>query len=75
VGQLARNAVLLARLNDKPGVIKALEDLEAYTRRYRDEVARLRSQFELLMRQGVPVRSDLVGELEVVLHRVEREFE
>ncbi len=73
VEQLSRNALLLARLNDKAELINALEDLKAFSKEHRNELEGAISQFELMMRESVPISKSTLEELKVLLHKVERE--
>ncbi|WP_461864918.1 protein kinase domain-containing protein, partial [Thermococcus sp.] len=73
VEQLSRNALLLARLNDKAELINALEDLKAFSREHRNELEGAIGQFELMMRESVPISKSTLNELKVLLHKVQRE--
>ncbi|QDA31598.1 PEGA domain-containing protein [Thermococcus indicus] len=75
VEQLSRNALLHAQLNDKAGLINALEDLRAFTKEHKDEIENAISQFELMMRESVPISKSTLDELRVLLHKVQREVE
>ncbi|WP_346765220.1 protein kinase [Thermococcus sp. 18S1] len=75
VGQLSRNALLHAQLNDKAGLINALEDLKAFTKEHRDEIENAINQFELMMRESVPISKSTLDELKVLLHKVQKEVE
>ncbi len=55
VEQLSRNAILHAQLNDKAGLINALEDLKAFSKEHRDELENAISQLEVMMRESVPI--------------------
>ncbi|WP_297552765.1 serine/threonine-protein kinase [Thermococcus sp.] len=72
---LGRNAVLSARLNDKAGLISALEELKEFTREERGEVERAIETVELLLREGLPISPELVERVEVLVDRIKREVE
>ncbi|WP_223211949.1 serine/threonine protein kinase [Thermococcus henrietii] len=72
---LGRNAVLSARLNDKAGLISALEELKEFTREERGEVERAIETVELLLREGLPISRELVERVEVLVDRIKREVE
>ncbi|WP_240922510.1 serine/threonine-protein kinase [Thermococcus sp. 9N3] len=72
---LGRNAVLSARLNDKAGLISALEELREFTREERGEVERAIETVELLLREGLPISQELVERVEVLVDRIKREVE
>ncbi|WP_148236337.1 serine/threonine-protein kinase [Thermococcus sp. 4557] len=75
VEQLSRNALLHAQLNDKAGLINALEDLKAFSKAHREELEGAIGQFELMMRESVPISKSTLDELKVLLHKVQREVE
>ncbi|WP_394295200.1 serine/threonine protein kinase [Thermococcus cleftensis] len=75
VEQLSRNALLHAQLNDKAGLINALEDLKAFSRNHREELEGAIGQFELMMRESVPISKSTLDELKILLHKVQREVE
>ncbi len=75
VEQLTRLALLHAQLNDKAELINALEDLKAFSKEHRGEIENAIGQFELMMRESVPVSKSTLDELKVLLHKVEREVE
>ena len=75
VEQLSRNALLHAQLNDKAGLINALEDLKAFSKKHRKEIENAISQFELMMRESIPISKSTLDELRVLLHKVQREVE
>ncbi|WP_010476896.1 protein kinase domain-containing protein [Thermococcus zilligii] len=75
VEQLSRNALLLAQLNDKVELIKTLEDLKAFSKEHREELENAIGQFEVMMRESVPISKSTLDELEVLLHKVQREVE
>ncbi|WP_240924206.1 protein kinase [Thermococcus sp. 21S7] len=75
VKQLSRNALLHAQLNDKAGLINALEDIKAFSREHRNELENAISQFEVMMRESVPISKATLDELRVLLHKVQREVE
>ena len=75
VEQLTRLALLHAQLNDKAELINALEDLKAFSKENREEIENAIGQFELMMRESVPVSKSTLDELKVLLHRVQTEVE
>ncbi|ACS33301.1 PEGA domain-containing protein [Thermococcus gammatolerans] len=75
VEKTARIAVLSARLNDKVGLLNALEDLKVYTRENLDDLLNAINQVEVRLKEGIPVSDDLIERLEVLLHRIQRENE
>lgn len=75
VEQLSRNALLHAQLNDKAGLINALEDLKAFSKEHREELESAIRQFKLMMRESVPISKSTLDELKVLLHKVQREVE
>ncbi|GAB6135199.1 hypothetical protein JCM16307_07480 [Thermococcus prieurii] len=75
VEQLSRNAVLHAQLNDKAGLINALEDLKAFSKEHRDELESAIDQFKMMMQESVPISKSTLDELKVLLHKVQREVE
>jgi len=75
VEQLSRNALLLAQLNDKAELINALEDLKAFTKEHRSEIENAIRQFELMLRESVPISRSTLDELKILLHKVQREVE
>ncbi|AIU70314.1 hypothetical protein TEU_08210 [Thermococcus eurythermalis] len=72
---LGRNAVLSAKLNDKAGLISALEELKEFTREERGEVERAIETVELLLMEGLPISPELVERVEVLVDRIKREVE
>ncbi|WP_099211176.1 protein kinase domain-containing protein [Thermococcus henrietii] len=75
VEQLSRNAILHAQLNDKAGLINALEDLKAFSKEHRDELESAIDQFKMMMQESVPISKSTLDELKVLLHKVQREVE
>ncbi len=75
VEQLTRLALLHAQLNDKAELINALEDLKALSKGHRKEIENAIGQFELMMRESVPVSKSTLDELKVLLHQVQTEVE
>ncbi len=75
VEQLTRLALLHAQLNDKAELINALEDLKALSKEHRKEIENAIGQFELMMRESVPVSKSTLDELKVLLHKVQKEVE
>jgi len=75
VEQLSRNALLHAQLNDKAELINTLEDLKAFSKAHRNELENAISQFEVMMRESVPISRSTLDELRVLLHKVQREVE
>ncbi|WP_456365879.1 PEGA domain-containing protein [Thermococcus sp.] len=75
VEQLSSLALLHAQLNDKAELINALEDLKAFSKEHRKEIENAIGQFELMMRESVPVSKSTLDELKVLLHKVQREVE
>lgn len=73
VEKTAKIAILSAKLNDKVGLINALEDMKFYTRENLDELLNAISQIELMMNEGIPISDDFVNMIEVLLHRIVRE--
>lgn len=73
--QLSQNALLNAQLNDKAGLINALEDIKAFSKEHRNEIENAISQFELMMREGIPIGESAIEELRVLLYGVRREVE
>jgi len=75
VEQLTRLALIHAQLNDKAELINALEDLKAFTKEHKSEIENAISQFELMLRESVPISKSTLEELKVLLHEVQREVE
>ncbi len=75
VEQLSTLALLHAQLNDKAELINALEDLKAFSKEHRKEIENAISQFEVMMRESVPISKSTLDELRVLLHKVQREAE
>ncbi len=75
VEQLSSLALLHAQLNDKAELINALEDLKAFSKENREEIENAIGQFELMMRESVPISKSTLDELKVLLHKVQREVE
>jgi len=75
VEQLSRNALLHAQLNDKAGLINALEDLKAFSKVHKEELENAISQFELMMRESIQISKSTIEELDVLLHKIRREAE
>jgi serine/threonine protein kinase/outer membrane protein assembly factor BamB len=75
IKQLNRNAILHAHLNDKAGLINALEELKALSKEHRNEIENAISQLEIMMRESVPISKSTLDELRVLLHKVEKEVE
>ncbi|AEK71924.1 Serine/threonine protein kinase, putative S-layer protein [Thermococcus sp. 4557] len=73
--QLSRNALLHAQLNDKAGLIGALEELKGLSREYKAEIEGAIEQLELMMREGIPIGKSTIDELRVLLDRVKLEVE
>jgi len=74
VEQLCELAIANARLNDKPALIKTLEDLKVFSKEHRKELENAISQVELMIREGVPLRETTVEELRVLIDKVRREY-
>jgi len=75
VEQLNRNALLHAQLNDKAGLINALEDLKAFSKEHRGELENAIAQLEVMMRESVPISKSTLNELKILLHKVQREVD
>lgn len=73
IEKTAEIAVLRARLNDKAGLLNALEDLKFYTWKNLDDLLNAIAQVEMLLEEGIPVGNDLIERLTVLLHRIQRE--
>jgi len=72
---LGRNAVLSARLNDKVGLITALEELREFAQKERGEVEQAIETVELLLREGLPISKEFLERIEVLVDRIKREVE
>ncbi len=73
VEKTAKIAILSAKLNDKVGLISALEDMKLYTKENLDELLNAISQIELMISEGIPISDEFVNMLEVLLQRILRE--
>jgi len=73
VATLGKNAVLSAELNDKAGLISALEELKEFTQREKEDIERAIETIELLMREGLPLSDELLERIRLLVDRIERE--
>ena len=73
IKKTAEIAVLRARLNDKVGLLNALEDLRFYTQENLDDLLNAIAHVEMLLEEGILVGNDLIERLTVLLHRIQRE--
>jgi len=74
VEQLCELAIANARLNDKPALIKTLEDLKIFSKEHRKELENAISQIELMVREGIPLREETIEELRILTDKVRREY-
>ncbi len=73
VEKTAKVALLYAGVNEKPELLKALEDLRGYAGENLPELDSAISQLEYMVRNGVPVGKEFEESLKVLLGRIESE--
>ncbi|AEK71928.1 Serine/threonine protein kinase, putative S-layer protein [Thermococcus sp. 4557] len=66
-------AVLAARLNDKAELLAALDDLKFYTEENLDDLLNAIAQVEMLLKEGIPISSEVEEKVRALLLRIERE--
>ncbi len=74
IEQVSELAIANARLNDKPALIKALEDLKAFSKEYRKELESAIAQVEMMVEESVPIGKNTLEEIQVLVNRVRREY-
>ena len=73
VESLTRLAILNAKLDDKVELIKVLSDIKFYTREYLNDLINMTKYIELLMRVKAPISDEIIGRLEILLHKICKE--
>ena len=73
VEKTAKVALLYAGVNEKPELLKALEDLRGYAGENLPELDSAISQLEYMVRNGIPVGKEFEESLKVLLGRIESE--
>ncbi len=73
VKKTAKVALLYAGVNEKPELLKALEDLRGYAGENLPELDSAISQLEYMVRNGIPVGKEFEESLKVLLGRIESE--
>ncbi|WP_440956544.1 serine/threonine-protein kinase [Methanosarcina sp. Mfa9] len=73
VEKTAKVALLYAGVNEKPELLKALEDLRGYAGENLPELDSAISQLEYMVRNGIPVGKEFEESLKVLLGRIEGE--
>ncbi|MEM4292150.1 MAG: protein kinase [Archaeoglobaceae archaeon] len=74
VEKTAKIALLAARLNDKPEVLNALEELKLFTKDNLEDLLGAVSSVELMIKEGIPIGDEFIERLRVLLSRIKREF-
>ncbi|MEM2503825.1 MAG: protein kinase [Archaeoglobaceae archaeon] len=74
VEKTAKIAILAARLNDKPEVLNALEELKLFTKQNLEDLLGAVSSVELMIKEGIPIGDEFIERLRVLLSRIKREF-
>lgn len=74
VYMVCKLAVISARMNDKPELVNALEDLRDTTREYVNEVEKAIGLVEYMLQANVPVGESFLEELDLLIKRIENEF-
>ncbi|AFL95923.1 putiative protein kinase 2 [Thermococcus cleftensis] len=73
VRKTAKVAILAARLNDKAELLAALDDLKFYTRENLDDLLSAIVQVEMLLKEGIPIGSEVEEKVRALVLRIERE--
>ncbi len=73
VHKTVKIAVLAARLNDKAELLTALDDLRFYTRENIGDLLNAIAQVELLIREGIPIGSEVEERVRALVLRIEGE--
>ncbi|MEM3504660.1 MAG: protein kinase [Archaeoglobaceae archaeon] len=74
VEKTAKIAILAARLNDKPEVLNALEELKLFTKQNLEDLLGAISSVELMIKEEIPIGDEFIERLRVLLSRIKREF-
>ncbi|OYT53045.1 MAG: hypothetical protein B6U76_09010, partial [Desulfurococcales archaeon ex4484_217_2] len=61
------------KLDDKVELIKVLSDIKFYTREYLNDLINMTKYIELLMREKAPISDEIIGKLEILLHKIRKE--
>lgn len=69
----AQVALLHAKLNDRPALIAALDDLRVLSAPHAEELAQVIARLEYMIAENIPLGEQFVGSLEVLLSRVVKE--
>lgn len=73
IESLIKLAILNARLDDKVELMKALNDIRSYTEEHLNELANITKSIEVLMKENAPIGDEIIGKLEIILHKIRKE--
>lgn len=73
VEKTSKVALLYARVNEKPELLRTLEDLQNYTVEYKTELKNASAQLEYMIRESIPISRDFEDALKTLAYKVERE--
>jgi serine/threonine protein kinase len=76
INSTTKLALNCAKINDKVGLLEALEILNDYAKsdENKKELNRAISEIEYSIKEGIPLGSDTVNKLNVLLNRIERDW-
>ncbi len=76
INSTTKLALNCAKINDKVGLLEALEILKDYAKsdENKKELNRAISEIEYSIKEGIPLGSDTVNKLNVLLNRIERDW-
>lgn len=69
----AQVALLHAKLNDRPALITALDDLKVLSAPHAEEIAQVIARLEYMVSEDIPIGEQFVASLEVLLSEVVKE--
>lgn len=66
-------AILYAQTNDKPGVIKMLEELKFHTKENLEELLSAIAHLEVMIAENISISPQFMDNLQILLNRIEKE--
>jgi len=66
-------AILYAQTNDKPGLIKMLEELKFYTKENLEELLSAIAHLEVMIAENISISPQFMDNLQLLLNRIEKE--
>ncbi|NJF25685.1 serine/threonine-protein kinase [Thermococcus sp. Bubb.Bath] len=71
--QLSRNILLHAQLDDKTGLLNALENLKVFSKEHQNDIGAIISKIKIMMKKDLPIDESTTNELKILLHKIENE--